>query len=191
VSEAPDDLLQEYVQEVLRFAAVMNLTAVRDAADFYNSFIEPSLALLPWIPQRGRLLDIGSGMGVPGVPVLLARPGLYGLLVERRRKRAEFLRHLVRRFKLRADVFDADVRSLNPLAADACVARAVSAPAAVLNMCTPHVRIGGRAVLVVSRSAHAVRMAGWDVDGDYDVPSAGEPQAVQVYVRQGDVSRET
>lgn len=191
------ELLEHYCYEVLRFRKALNLTSVTDEKEFMLRFVNPSVALAQWIPESGRLLDIGSGMGVPGVPLLIAKPRLHGVLVERRKKRAEFLRHLVRVLKLDAEVFDADINDLPPLRVDVCVARAVTNVPGLLEMCTPHMNPGGVAVLPVPQMASGQDIDGWRFDGSY-VVDAIEKQQVHRYLygqkiteQQGGVSRET
>jgi len=173
--------LNDYCREVLRFRKALNLTSVSDEKEFMLRFVQPSVALAQWMPEGGALLDIGSGMGVPGVPLLLARPGFHGLLVERRKKRAEFLRHLVRVLKLDAEVFDADINDLPSLRADVCVARAVTNVPILLSMCAPHMNEGGVAVLPVPQSAEETTVAGWRFDGSF-ATHAIEEQKIHRYV---------
>ncbi len=161
---------QAYVQEVLKFRKALNLTSIDNEGDFFTRFIEPSLAMAKWIPEKGRLLDIGSGMGVPGVPLLIAKPDLVGVLVERRKKRAEFLRHVVRTLGLNAEVYDADINYLPNLHVDICVARAVTDEGPLLEMCSPHVNQGAVAVLPVPRTSECAHIAGWLMRGEYSVP---------------------
>jgi len=182
--------LELYVAEVLRFSKALNLTSVHNAGEFRSRFIEPSLAMCEIMPEQGRLLDIGSGMGIPGIPVLLARPGLYGLLVERRQKRAEFLRHLKRMLGLQAEIYDEDVRNLLALDADVIVARAVAAPLQLLHMCTRHSRKGTIAVLSVSRGAGRVSVPGWRFMEECRFQSNSGAMSVHKYIYE-DVSRET
>jgi len=163
------DLCEAYVQEVLKFRRALNLTSISDTDIFYARFIRPSLAMVKLLPEQGRVLDVGSGMGVPGIPLLTAKPGLTGVLVERRKKRAEFLRHVVRKLKLNSEVYDADINDLERLNIDVCVARAVADEAMLLNMFTPHVNKGAIAVLPVPRSHPSVEIEGWEVTGEYSV----------------------
>lgn len=160
---------QTYVQEVLKFRRALNLTAISSQAMFEVQFIQPSLSIAQWVANHGRLLDIGSGMGIPGIPLLIAKPGLHGVLVERRRKRAEFLRHIVRTLRLDAEVFDADINDLPGLHVDICVARAVADQSSLLQMCTPHANRGAVAVLPVPRKSDIAHVAGWKMRGEYSV----------------------
>ncbi|MDQ6969739.1 MAG: class I SAM-dependent methyltransferase [Mariprofundus sp.] len=163
------DLCDAYVREVLKFRLALNLTSISDAELFYTRFIRPSLAMVEWLPEQGRVLDVGSGMGVPGVPILIAKAGLTGVLVERRKKRAEFLRHVVRKLQLHAEVYDADIMDLPRLNIDVCIARAVADEAQLLNMFSRHVNDGAIAVLPVPRSHAPVSVDGWVLSAEHSV----------------------
>jgi len=181
---------QRYVDETLRFAKALNLTAVKDAGEFERRFVTPSRALCRWLPDSGTLLDVGSGMGIPGIPILLARRNLRGILVERRKKRAEFLRHIVRLLNINATVYDCDIRDLQDIQADVCVARAVTQPEALLPMIEAHMVADGLAVLPVPESLQAQVVAGWKISSDDAVCLQGLKQRIHCYRREG-VSRET
>ncbi len=81
-----------------------NLVSFASREELVDRHIRDALAgsaLLPATP--GRLLDVGSGAGLPGVPLLIARSDWQGTLLEPRRKRWTFLRHLVRELALPAE----------------------------------------------------------------------------------------
>jgi len=181
--------LDAYTYEVLRFRKALNLTSISQADIFEQRFIQPSVALSQWIPDEGRILDIGSGMGVPGIPLLIAKPKLHGVLVERRKKRAEFLRHLGRSFNLNLEVHDADINDLPSLKVDICVARAVTNITGLLTMCSRHVNHGATAIFPVPRDQPSVCLEDWELSGIHDV-NAIESQQIQSYTWRG-VSRET
>lgn len=162
-------LTDAYIQEVMKFRGALNLTSISDSELFKSRFIEPSLTMAQWLPDEGRMLDIGSGMGVPGIPLLIAKPGLTGVLVERRKKRAEFLRHIVRKLGLKAEVYDADINDLPSLHIDVCVARAVADEEALLRMCSPHANAGAKAVLPVPISHQPGQIEGWKLAAEHDV----------------------
>jgi len=183
------DRLDAYTQEVLKFRKALNLTSVSQAKLFDERFIVPSVDLSQWMPNEGRLLDIGSGMGVPGIPLLITKPKLHGVLVERRKKRAEFLRHVRRKLNLHMDVYDADINDLPCLAIDICVARAVTRVEELLAMCTRHVNVDAIAVLPVPREQAVAIVPGWKIEAVHDV-NAVESQKIQCYRWEG-VSRET
>jgi len=181
--------LNAYTQEVLKFRKALNLTSISQPYIFDERFIQPSVALARWMPDEGRLLDIGSGMGVPGIPLLMVKENLHGVLVERRKKRAEFLRHLGRKFSLKLDVYDADINDLPHLSIDVCVARAVTNIEGLLAMCSRHVNKDAIAIFPVPREQAVVQVKGWKIEAVHDV-DAVESQQIQCY-RWESVSRET
>lgn len=87
--------LLAYRDELARWGRVHNLTAVRDSDEMVPVHLLDSLALAPLIRGR-RLADIGSGGGLPGLPLAIVRPNLQTTLVEPRAKRTAFLTHVVR-----------------------------------------------------------------------------------------------
>jgi len=181
-----------YCEEVLRFRKVLNLTSVKDIRVFYETFISPSIMLGKWIEPNAVVLDIGSGMGVPGLPLLIDRDDIQGILVERRKKRTEFIRHVIRKMKLKATAYDADINDLDPLGATVCVARAVSDVSSLIKMCDKHMIDGGKAVLPVPDEAMLPQVEGWVLCEDYN---PNDSQRVAIYTKlvgnDGGVSRET
>jgi len=170
---------EAYVNEVMKFRKALNLTSINDPAVFYDRFILPSIAIAEWMPETGRMLDIGSGMGVPGIPLLIAKPNLTGVLVERRKKRAEFIRHVVRKLGLTAEVYDADINDLPCLHVDICVARAVTDEEVLLQMCTPHANKGAVAVFPVPLSHRPKHVVGWSIMAEHTIAIKGDHNDIQ------------
>ena len=75
-----------------------NLTAIRDPREGVRRHGLEALeaTLIPDLPRAGLLADLGSGNGFPALPILAARPGLAGLLVERSARKVDFLRAAAR-----------------------------------------------------------------------------------------------
>lgn len=182
--------MQRYIAETMKFSRALNLTAIHDSDEFSRRFIGPSEALCRWIPDCGVLLDVGSGMGVPGIPILIRRPGMHGVLVERRKKRAEYLRHVVRLLKLDAEVHDCDMRDLRGVAADVGVARAVTRPEELLPMMSPSMADKGLVVLPVPDTLAPESLPGWELETVDAIESDGIRQRIHCYRKRG-VSRET
>lgn len=82
------------------WGARLNLTAIREDALVVRLHFLDSLSVVPLLSRAGALMDIGSGAGFPGIPIKLVSPGKPVYLVEPRRKRANFLRHVIRELDL-------------------------------------------------------------------------------------------
>lgn len=94
VSEEALAQLMRYVALLEKWNKVYNLTAVHGTAEIVTHHVLDSLAVLPYIDARS-ILDVGSGAGLPGVPIALARPGTRVTLLDASQKKAAFLRQAV------------------------------------------------------------------------------------------------
>ncbi|MDO1529463.1 16S rRNA (guanine(527)-N(7))-methyltransferase RsmG [Fulvimonas sp. R45] len=95
---APERLL-DYVALLERWNAAYNLTAVRDPAEMVTRHLLDSLAILPFV-EGATLADLGTGPGLPGIPLAIAAPGRQVLLVDSNGKKVRFLREAIRALRL-------------------------------------------------------------------------------------------
>ena len=95
------ELFWLYLQELLEWNKTFNLTGIKDPADIIIKHFVDSLTPLPYLERSGRLLDIGSGAGFPGVPLKIGAPQLQVHIVDARRKKTSFLKHLIRTLELK------------------------------------------------------------------------------------------
>lgn len=91
--------LLDYLALLAQWNQAYNLTAVRDPAEMVSRHLLDSLTLLPYLPA-GPLADLGSGAGLPGLVLALARPEREVTLVESNGKKARFLREAARQLRL-------------------------------------------------------------------------------------------
>ncbi|RLB67444.1 MAG: 16S rRNA (guanine(527)-N(7))-methyltransferase RsmG [Deltaproteobacteria bacterium] len=89
-------LLEQLVDELLRWNPRRNLTAITDHDEVLEKHLVDSLTLLPFARQSDRLLDIGSGAGFPALPLKIVCPELEVVSVDAVGKKIDFQRHAVR-----------------------------------------------------------------------------------------------
>lgn len=89
-----------YLEELQEWNRTVRLVSRADLPTVLWFHFMDSLTVVPLILGQGPLLDVGSGAGFPGIPLKIAKPDLRVHLLESRRRRANFLRHLIRTLKL-------------------------------------------------------------------------------------------
>jgi len=120
------------------------------------ALVEDSLVLLPHLGDATTLVDVGSGGGMPGIPLALARPELRVTLVEADARKSAFLEHAAARLGLDLRVLNerAEVVGQGPLreSFDAACCRALAALPVALELCLPLVRVGGRLLALTTET---------------------------------------
>jgi 16S rRNA (guanine527-N7)-methyltransferase len=93
--------IQQYMELLLAWNEKINLTAIRDPLEIlYRHFCESMFAAVAVPVEHGRLADVGSGAGFPGIPLKIIRPELQTFLVESNMKKATFLAEVLRNIEL-------------------------------------------------------------------------------------------
>ncbi len=105
--------LLAYLALLLRWNATYNLTAIRDAREMVTKHLLDSLSIVPFVGDVA-VADLGSGAGLPGIPLAIARPGCQVTMVESNGKKARFLREAIRHLGLdNARVAECRAEALN------------------------------------------------------------------------------
>src|SRR6202158_1838799 len=93
--------IQQYIRILLKWNEKINLTAIRDPLEIlYRHFCESMFAAAAVPLERGRLADVGSGGGFPGLPLKIIRDELEVFLLESNAKKATFLAETIRELEL-------------------------------------------------------------------------------------------
>ncbi len=148
------DTLRLYRDEIKAASGRMNLVSFASDEELEIRHFADSLACLRFIPPGPiRCIDVGSGAGLPGIPVKIERPEIDMTLLESVRKKVDFLKDVIGKLGLegievvreRAEVLghDPDHRERY----DAAISRASAKFAAVLEYTLPLVKVGGYAVI--------------------------------------------
>ncbi len=145
------DLLLEWNQRI-------NLTGLADWPSIERRLLAESIALLPWVDrvcgdaERCRLIDVGSGAGIPGIPLKIMRPQLEVTLLDAVGKKVRFLEIVIRDLGLvgttalheRAEVLAHQPGHRGRY--DLATARALAHLATALELTLPFLRVGGLAL---------------------------------------------
>jgi len=145
-------LLNRYLDLLLTANERMNLTRITDRAAAEVQHVGDALTLLPLVPSGPHALaDVGTGGGVPGIPIAIVRPDVRVMLIESTKKKATFLRETIAQLGLsnvtvedrRAEEIAA-MNSKSRESFDVVVARAVATMIWLVEWCLPLTKKGGR-----------------------------------------------
>ena len=158
--------LLAYLALLARWNATYNLTAIRDPRDMVAKHLLDSLAMQPFVRGLRTLADLGTGPGLPGIPLAIATPGLQVTLVESNGKKARFLREAVRQLGLgNVQVAESRIEAFRPgTHFDAITARALATLPLILELGGHLPGPGGRLLAmkgVVPDGEIATLPAGW------------------------------
>jgi len=174
--------LLDYLSLLLRWNRTYNLTAVREPLEMVDKHLLDSLAMhrhLDGIAATGgALADLGTGAGLPGIPLALAKPGLRVTLVESNGKKARFMREAVRKLGLSGvRVAESRIEALDePGAYDAITARALATLPLIVELGGHLLKPGGCLLAMKGIYPHdevAALPAGWNVTGSYPLQVPG------------------
>jgi 16S rRNA (guanine527-N7)-methyltransferase len=187
LSDSTLQALAQYLDALLDANERVNLTAIRQRDAAWHRLIIDSLTVLPGVDQLeagSHVIDVGSGGGLPGIPLAIARPALNVTLLESTGKKVRLLNEFIASLSLgncvatqqRAETLGHDPAHREQY--DAAVSRAIGDVSAVLEYSLPLVRMGGR---VLAMKGPKVEQE-LDKAGDaLDVLGAGDLQVIDAY----------
>lgn len=182
--------LRRYLDLLARWNRTYNLTAIRDPGEMVTLHLLDSLSMHAHMDGVSRLADLGTGAGLPGIPLAIARPGLEVTLIESNGKKARFLREAVRSLGLaNARVAESRAEAVDmPGAFDAITARAMATLADIVAVGGHLLAPGGRLLAMkgVRPDAEiALLPAGWEVEAIHPlaVPGLGAERHLVVVGR--------
>jgi 16S rRNA (guanine527-N7)-methyltransferase len=168
--------LSLYERELVDWNTRFNLTAIRDPQEIHIKHFLDSLTCLVAVRETsvGRMVDIGTGAGFPGIPIKIIYPKMQLTLVESVGKKAEFCRHVVKVLNLKGvEVLQERAETLGQDPAyreqyDWAVARAVAILPVLAEYLLPLVRVGGSMLAMKGESGpaeahsaeHAIKLLG-------------------------------
>jgi 16S rRNA (guanine527-N7)-methyltransferase len=187
LTEAQLQLLAKYLDNLLEVNKQFNLTGIRDRDEAWRKLIIDSLTVLPALrelTENAKVVDVGSGGGLPGIPIAIARPDLLVTLIESTGKKAKFLEQCAREIPLpkvrvikdRAENSGQSRKHREEY--DVAVCRAVGPMRQLLEYTLPLVRQGGALLAMKGPSVEKEL----DEAGDaMMILGAGEVQLIDAY----------
>ena len=147
------DQFSRYADLLMEWNERLNLTSITDPREIVIKHFLDSLSVAPRIPAGSlKLIDVGAGAGLPGLPIKLARPNISLTLLEATRKKCDFLQAVIEELKLdHTSVVNARAEEAGRTAEhreqyDIAVARAVADLPVLAEYLLPFVKVGGVAI---------------------------------------------
>ena len=156
--------LEIYLYLLSRWSKKVSLVSRQDWSVLATKHLRQALMMVPVVASSPRrlVMDLGSGAGFPAIPLKIALPDSYFMLVESRRKRAHFLREVVRSMGLdRIEVVNDRIENLDPVGADLVTARAVASPDKLLDLVRRHLSPHGWILSTLGKDAAHSELLAW------------------------------
>ena len=188
------DAAIEYARLLATEGAVRGLIGPREVPRLWDRHLLNSAAIASLVPAGARVVDVGSGAGLPGIPLALVRPDLTITLLEPLARRVMFLAECVDRLGLDRVTVVRGRAEEGPVrrelgGADVVTARGVARLDRLVGWCLPLLRPGGRLLAMKGSTAAEELAAAGSLPGAADamVTQAGEPPATVIVVTRGTV----
>ncbi len=186
-----------YAKLLVEWNKVMNLTGITEPDEIIVKHFVDSLTFLTYVdvPQGAFLIDVGTGAGFPGVPLMIARPDLKVTLLDSTKKRLNFLADVSRETNLEAEIIharaeDAGKQDCYRERFDFATARAVTNLRDLSEYCLPFVKKGGYFVPMKSAKAEeeiagakkAIHVLGGQIDDmhSFELEDAGNRTIIKI-----------
>jgi len=160
LSEQQLGLFKFFLERLWAWNKRINLTGIATRREMVIKLLLEPLAALAYLPSTGALLDVGSGAGIPGLPLKIARPDYEVHLLESKAKKVSFLKDMIRKTglkKIAAVQGRAEKRSDHPFLFDTydiVSARALAPLARTIGLCSPYLGPGGLLVTFQGSGVH-------------------------------------
>lgn len=170
-----------YLELLVTWNQAYNLTAIRAPEAMLSKHLLDSLAIMPWV-EGHRVLDVGTGPGLPGIPLAIARPEVKVTLLDSNGKKIRFLREVIRQLALQnVEVIESRVENYKPQALfETVTSRAFSSTLDMIQK-TRHLLMQGGTWLLMKGQVPEAELKALDASCDdvtYQIKSYTVPEVV-------------
>ena len=154
LTDAQEAAFLRYYELLDEWNKKFNLTRITDERDVALKHFYDSVTGLKYIQNGSNVLDIGSGAGLPAIPIAIMKPDSKVTMVEATGKKAEFLKVVVNELKLNANVLNIRIEDCKEKESfDIVTARAVAPMVTLAEYALPFVKVGGKFIAYKSINA--------------------------------------
>lgn len=178
VEESNIKKLYDYMNYILEWNKVINLTAIEDEKEFIVKHFIDSLTILKYINDGIRLIDIGTGAGFPGMPIKLLNDTVNITLVDSVNKKINVLKEISQKMNIsKIEILHSRVEDLAKLNEyrekfDIVTSRAVSNITTLTEYMLPFLKLGGKAICMkgpnyeeeISKAKKAINLLGGKIE---------------------------
>ncbi|NLO46220.1 MAG: 16S rRNA (guanine(527)-N(7))-methyltransferase RsmG [Clostridiales bacterium] len=150
LDETALDRFDFYAKRLVEKNKTMNLTSIVEPQDIAVKYFADSLSLISKtsLPRGAKVIDIGTGAGFPGVPLLIARPDLKMTLLDGTGKKLRFIEETLHEMDMAAEIIHARAEDSSKSPEhremfDFAASRAVAELSRLVEYCLPFVKVGG------------------------------------------------
>lgn len=150
--------LEAFAKELLEANRTVNLTSVEDSLEIAENLMLDSIMPGKFINRGASVLDLGTGGGIPGIPLKIAFPDLEMTLIDGRRKRINFVKYVIRQLGLKqiaARHARAEDLARETETFDVVVSRAVSSMSELIRLASPLLKKGGMLMAMKGRGVES------------------------------------
>ncbi len=173
ITKEQKKLFKKYAEFLLEYNTHTNLTAIRTIEDVYLTHFYDSLLVTKYYDVKGRVLDIGTGAGFPGVPLKICFPDIDLVVLDSNGKKTKFLEELKGVLDIKYTVINERAEKYNSIereSFDLVVSRAVTSMPVLAELCIPFVKVEGMFVpykglldASLENGIYAIKTLGGDV----------------------------